>query len=110
MIWLSRRRLISDVYKRLVIGEDDVDADTADINFVNQRRADPRAAREWLRDARSRNELALIARRTRPTLIIVPGRDRLVDVERIRGLVAGLPHVTLVADSDGSHGWNALAG
>lgn len=109
VVGLSRRRAVSDAYKRLVIGEKDTDAETADINFANQVRADPRAAREWLRDGCARDELALIARRTRPTLIIIPARDRLVDVEQLRRLAAGMPRVTLVVDGDGGHGWNAEA-
>ena len=51
VVALSRNRTVSDLYKRYVIAEGDVDAATAQINFVNQRRAHPGAAREWLRDS-----------------------------------------------------------
>jgi pimeloyl-ACP methyl ester carboxylesterase len=107
--WLSRRRTISDLYKRYVIREGPIDRQTSDINFENQRRADLDAAREWLCDALERDNLALITRRTEPTLIIVSANDLLVDVAGLQRLVEGLPYVTMYVDEESGHGWNKAA-
>lgn len=107
--WLSRRRTISDLYKKYVIQEGPVDRHTSDVNFENQRRADLRAAKEWLRDALQRDDLAVITERTAPTLIIVAGNDRLVNVQSLRRLIEGLPGVTIHVDEDGGHGWSEAA-
>src|SRR2546421_5080659 len=53
VVWLSRRRLVSDLYKRLLVEGSDVDRRAADVNFANQRRAAPRAIPEWPRDGLS---------------------------------------------------------
>jgi pimeloyl-ACP methyl ester carboxylesterase len=106
VVWLSRRRAVSDLYKRFVIQEGPVDGETADINFDNQRRADPRAAREWICDGLNRDDFAVIEGRTRPTLIIVAQNDRLVEVERLRMVIESLPHVSLMVDREGGHGWS----
>jgi pimeloyl-ACP methyl ester carboxylesterase len=106
VIWLSRRRTVSDLYKRIAIEGGDVDPHTAEINFLNQRRADPRAAREWLADALKRQDLELVRSRRKPTMIIVPEHDRLVNVERLRQIVAPLPNVALHVDGQGGHGWS----
>jgi pimeloyl-ACP methyl ester carboxylesterase len=106
VVWLSRRRTVSDLYKRLAIEGKDVDPHTADVNYLNQRRADPRAAREWLSDALGREDLDLVRSRAGPTMIIVPQHDRLVNVERLRQMIAPLHHVELVIDDLGGHGWS----
>lgn len=107
--WLSRRRTISDLYKRYVIREGPIDRHTSDINFDNQRRADLDAAREWLCDALQRDDLPLIAERSEPTLIIVSANDLLVDVQGVQRLVERLPCVTLYVDDVSGHGWNKAA-
>ncbi|MGI8846978.1 MAG: alpha/beta fold hydrolase [Candidatus Dormibacteria bacterium] len=107
--WLSRRRVVSDLWKRLAVEGDDVDRATKDINFRNQQRAHPDAAREWLRDALDRSDVGVLARRTLPTLIIVPQEDRLVDVARLREVAAGLRNVDLFVDKNGGHGWGPEA-
>ncbi|MGD1052916.1 MAG: alpha/beta fold hydrolase [Candidatus Dormibacteria bacterium] len=104
--WLSRRRTVSDLYKRIAIEGKVVDPHTAEVNYLNQRRADPRAAREWLADALRRQDLELVRSRAKPTMIIVPEHDRLVNVERLREMVAPLPNVELVVDKLGGHGWS----
>jgi pimeloyl-ACP methyl ester carboxylesterase len=109
VVWLSRQRWISDLYKRFVIVEGDVDNRTADINYENQRRADPRAAREWLNDCLRRDDVAVVAARADATLIIVARHDRLVDVDRLKGLIAKLPDLHVFTDSDQGHGWNEAA-
>jgi pimeloyl-ACP methyl ester carboxylesterase len=109
VVWLSRQRWISDMYKRFVIVEGDVDDRTADINYENQRRADPRAAREWLNDCLRRDDVEVVAARAERTLIIVAHHDRLVDVERLKELIAKLPDLQVFTDSDQGHGWNEAA-
>ncbi|HUZ68717.1 MAG TPA: alpha/beta hydrolase [Candidatus Saccharimonadales bacterium] len=109
VVWLSRQRWISDLYKRFVIVEGDVDNRTADINYENQRRADPRAAREWLNDCLHRDDVEVVAARAAATLIIVANHDRLVDVERLKVLIARLPDLHVYTDSDQGHGWNEAA-
>ncbi len=106
VIWLSRRRSVSDLYKRLAIEGKGVDLHTADVNYLNQRRANPRAAREWLSDSLGREDLEIVQRRVRPTMIIVPEHDRLVNVERLRRMSAALGNVELVVDREGGHGWS----
>jgi hypothetical protein len=39
-------------------------------------------------------------------MIIVPEHDRLVNVERLRQMVAPLDNVQLVVDDQGGHGWS----
>lgn len=109
VIWLSRQRVVSDLYKRCAIEGNDVDRHTSDVNFRNQQRADPAAAKEWLSDALRRRDVELIASRTKPTLIIVPNNDRLVNVTRLRQLVERLGNVELVVDEEGGHGWSPEA-
>ncbi|MHB8487746.1 MAG: alpha/beta fold hydrolase [Candidatus Dormibacteria bacterium] len=109
VVWLSRQRWISDLYKRFVIVEGDVDDRTADINYENQRRADPRAAREWLNDCLRRDDVDVVAGRAEATLIIVARHDRLVDVDRLKELIATLPRLQVFTDSDQGHGWNEAA-
>ena len=109
VVWLSRQRWVSDLYKRFVIVEGDVDDRTADINYENQRRADPRAAREWLNDCLRRDDVDVVAARAERTLIIVARHDRLVDVERLKEVIATLPNLQVFTDSDQGHGWNEEA-
>ena len=109
VVWLSRQRWISDLYKRFVIVEGDVDDRTADINYENQRRADPRAAREWLNDCLRRDDVDVVAARAERTLIIVARHDRLVDVDRLKKLIVTLPRLQVFTDTDQGHGWNEAA-
>jgi pimeloyl-ACP methyl ester carboxylesterase len=109
VVALSRNRRVSDLYKRFVIVEGDVDATTSQVNFENQRRAHPAAAREWLRDGVRRDDLDALLARRRPTLVIVAARDHVVDVERLRSLVTGHPNIELFVDAEQGHGWNSEA-
>jgi pimeloyl-ACP methyl ester carboxylesterase len=107
ILWLSRRRVVSDLYKRLMVEGSDVDAAAADMNFANQTRANPRATREWLRDGLRRRDLDTLAARAAPTLIIAAAGDRIVDVAALRTLAAGWPSVQLAVIEEAGHGWNA---
>jgi pimeloyl-ACP methyl ester carboxylesterase len=106
ILWLSRRRVVSDLYKRLMVEGSDVDAAAADMNFRNQTRANPRATREWLRDGLRRCDLDVLASRPGPTLILAAEDDRIVDVAALRSLALRLPRVQLAVIEEAGHGWN----
>lgn len=105
VVWLSRRRVVSDLYKRLLVEGDDVDPRAAEVNFANQRRADPRATREWLRDGLRRQDAELVAGREGETLLLVAGDDRIADAAALRDLAAAWPRVELAVVEDAGHGW-----
>jgi 2-hydroxymuconate-semialdehyde hydrolase len=106
VLWLSRRRVVSDLYKRLMVEGSDVDHAAAETNFRNQIRASPRATREWLRDGLRRLDVDALAARTEPTLIVAAADDRIVDVEALRTLALRLPAVQLAVIEEAGHGWN----
>jgi pimeloyl-ACP methyl ester carboxylesterase len=107
IVWLSRRRVVSDLYKRLMVEGSDVDHAAADMNFRNQIRAHPPTAREWLRDGLRRRDVAALAARTEPTLILAAADDKIVDVAALRTLALRLPCVQLAVIEEAGHGWNA---
>lgn len=109
VVALSRSRTVSDLYKRFVIEEGDVDDETSEVNFANQRRADSAAAREWLRDGMKSRDLAFLRNRSAPTLVIVAANDQVIDVDRLLRLVAGCPNTSLFVDDQQGHGWNQAA-
>jgi len=109
VVALSRNRTVSNLYKRFVIAEGDVDDRTAQANFANQLRADPAAAREWLRDGVQRGDLAMLLQRTGPTLVIVAAQDQVVDVDELQRLIADRHNITLYVDRQQGHGWNHAA-
>jgi pimeloyl-ACP methyl ester carboxylesterase len=106
-LWLSRRRVVSDLYKRLMVEGDGVDRAAADMNFRNQTRANPRATREWLRDGLRRRDVGLLERRADPTLVLLAAGDRIVDVDGVRALTRRLPCVQFECVAEAGHGWNA---
>ncbi len=103
--WLSHRRVVSDLYKRLLVEGDNVDTSAAQMNFRNQLRADPRALREWLRHGLRRDDVTMLRTLAKPALIIVAADDRIVDVPLLRATVAGMGRVALVEVADAGHGW-----
>jgi len=107
VVALSRSRAASDLYKRYVIAEGEVDQRTSQANFDNQRRANPSAARDWLRDGMRYDGLDTLLRRPGPTLVIVGKRDQVVDVGRLRQLLAGRQNISLFVDTAQGHGWNS---
>ncbi|MEO8898539.1 MAG: hypothetical protein ABI473_07610 [Candidatus Dormibacter sp.] len=109
VVALSRNRLVSDLYKCYVIAEGDVDLQTAQANFDNQRRAHPPAAREWFRDGSRYEGLQTLLKRNGQTLVIVADQDHLVDVQQLRRLIAGRPNIRLFVDSEQGHRWNSAA-
>jgi pimeloyl-ACP methyl ester carboxylesterase len=109
VVALSRNRRVSNLYKRYVIVEGSVDTKTAEANFANQLRADPAAAREWLRDGIKHGDLGALFERTSPTLVIVAANDHVVEVEELRRLIAEHPNIRLYVDQEQGHGWNQAA-
>ncbi len=103
--WLSRRRVVSDLYKRLLVEGDNVDRAAAEMNFRNQLRADPRALREWLLDGLGRDDVAMLRAASGPVLLIVASDDRIVDVPLLSRMVAGMAAVQLAEVADAGHGW-----
>jgi len=105
--WLARRRRVSDWYKRHVTEGVEVDPGPAQVNFDNQLRASPRAARAWLRDGLARDFRARVAGWDRPVLLMVAADDRIVDVPRLVELVAPHTQIELEVVSAAGHGWTA---
>lgn len=103
--WLSRRRVVSDLYKRLLVEGDNVDRAAAEMNFRNQLRAEPRAVREWILDGLACDDVALLGGAGKPALIIVAADDRIVDVPLLRPIVRSMGHVQLAEVADAGHGW-----
>lgn len=105
IVWLGHQRLVSDLYKRVMVEGPDVDAVAAQVNFDNQMRADPRASREWLRDGLGCDELALVRTGGHRTLILMARDDRVLDVPRIVRTLGRESHVDL-AVIEGGHAWS----
>jgi pimeloyl-ACP methyl ester carboxylesterase len=103
--WLSRQRVVSDLYKRLLVEGDNVDSAAAEMNFRNQLRADPRALREWILDGLARDDVALLRASAKPVLMIAASDDRIVDVPMLRRAVGGMRQVQLAEVADAGHGW-----
>ncbi len=107
VVWMGRQRRISDWYKRNFTEDENVDDDGADMNFFNQQRATPRAAKEWLRDGLRRHDLDLLRHHDGETLVLIAEEDRIVDVPAMRDLIRPMNHVHLALFSDAGHGWSA---
>ena len=102
---LSRSRRVSDIYKRFVVEGEGVDQFDAQVNFANQRRASPRAAREWLQDALRQEYQPWLLGWQKPVLMVVAGDDWLLDRAAMDGLAESMPHAEIVVVPDAGHGW-----
>jgi pimeloyl-ACP methyl ester carboxylesterase len=102
---LSRNRLFSDLYKRFLVEGPGVDPYDAQVNFDNQQRADPRAARDWLRDGITRDYRAFLGSWSKPALIVVAADDRTVDVKAICELPRLMPQAQIRVIEAAGHGW-----
>ncbi|MGC2295291.1 MAG: alpha/beta fold hydrolase [Candidatus Dormiibacterota bacterium] len=106
--FLGRRRVLADFYRRVAVeGAAEVDRRAADLNFANQVRADPRAAREWLRDGLGVDFRALLDGWKGPVVVLVAADDRIVELDRLRSYCAGRPHTELSVIESAGHGWDA---
>lgn len=104
--WLAHQRRASDWYKRHLVEGAEVDQRSAQINFDNQLRASPRAARAWLRDGLRHDFRALVAGWPRPVLLIVAADDWIVDVPKLAQLARRHPQVEVAAVEAAGHGWD----
>lgn len=105
IVWLGHQRIVSDVYKRFIVEGSSVDPHAAQVNFDNQMRADPRAAREWLRVGLRCDAIDLVRTGERRTLILMAREDRVIDVPRIVRTLGREPHIELAVVDDGGHAW-----
>ena len=101
----ARNRLVSDVYKRFFVEGAGVDAFDAGVNFENQRRASPRAAREWLRDALAQDYEAWLKSWEQPVLMVVAADDWLLDHDAMQNLTEAMQTAEVVMVPDAGHGW-----
>ena len=106
IVWLGHQRIVSDMYKRVMVEGPDVDPVAAQINFDNQMRATPRAAREWLRDGLACDELTLLRTGGHRTLIFMARQDRVIDVPRIVRTLGRESHIELAIVDDAGHAWS----
>ncbi len=102
---LRRNRVVSDLYKRFLVEGPGVDPYDAQINFLNQCRADARAARDWLRDGIRQDYREFLRAWRKPALIVVAEDDRMVDVEAIRGMQQLMPQAEIRVIAAAGHGW-----
>ncbi len=102
---LRRNRTVSDLYKRFLVEGPGVDAYDAQVNFDNQRRADGRAARQWLRDGITRDYREFLKGWRKPALVVVAADDRTVDVKAIRNLRDLMPQAVIRVIESAGHGW-----
>jgi len=102
---LRRNRTVSDLYKRFLVEGPGVDRYDAQVNFDNQRRADGRAARQWLRDGITRDYREFLKRWRKPALVVVAADDRTVDVTAIRNLRDLMPQAVIRVIESAGHGW-----
>ena len=107
-VWaLGTNRTLSGLYRRLVVGEGaDVDQVENRINFENQVRCLPRAAREWLRDSIRQDYEQWFQQWEQPVLMIVAGDDHMIDVRAMQRLTEGMQTAEVVVIPDAGHGWN----
>lgn len=106
--FLGRRRVLADFYRRIAVeGGAEIDRRSADLNFANQVRADPRAAREWLRDGMRANYRPLLSGWRGPVQVLVAGNDRLLDLSRVEAYCAARPRTELSVIPAAGHGWDA---
>lgn len=102
---LRRNRMVSDLYKRFLVEGPGVDPFDAQVNFDNQRRADARAARQWLRDGITRDYRDFLKSWRKPALVVVAADDRTVDVTAIRNLRDLMPQAVIRVIESAGHGW-----
>jgi len=105
-VWAGRTRWISDWYKRHFTEGEVADDTGADINFINQKRCYPRAAREWLYDALRSHDVELIRERDGPTLMLLAGDDLITDIDAVVRMASDLPSVSLAIFDNAGHGWS----
>ena len=102
---LARSRRLSDIYKRFLVEGPDVDPVDARVNFDNQLRCSPRAAREWLVDAMRRDYESWLRNWEQPVLMVVAADDQLLDHGQMQQLTEAMQTAEVVVVPDAGHGW-----
>ena len=106
--FLGRRRVLADFYRRVAVeGKAEIDRRSADINFANQQRADPRAAREWLRDGLGTDFRPLLDGWKGPVAVLAAADDRLLEMDRVTDFCAHRPQTAISVITSAGHGWDA---
>jgi pimeloyl-ACP methyl ester carboxylesterase len=103
--WLARNRRVSDIYKRLMVEGPDVDPFDARVNFLNQTRATPRAAREWLSDAVKQDYQQWLLGWEQPVLFVVAEDDSVLDLREMQKLTERMQTAEVVIVPEAGHGW-----
>lgn len=105
---VGRSRRVADLYRRLVVeGSAEVDARSAEVNFLNQLRSHPRAAREWLRDGMGADFRRLVNGLRMPRAVLAAADDRLVRLDRLAEFCRGADGLTLDLLPAAGHGWTS---
>jgi pimeloyl-ACP methyl ester carboxylesterase len=102
---LARNRRVSDLYKRYFVEGPNVDQFDARVNFVNQVRASPRAAREWLSDALRQDYQAWLLTWEQPVLMVVAEDDSILDMAAMQRLTEQMQTAEVVIVPEAGHGW-----
>jgi 3-oxoadipate enol-lactonase len=106
--FLGRRRTLADFYRRVAVeGRTEIDRRSGDVNFANQVRADPRAAREWLQDGMRADFRPLLIGWKGPLAVLAAADDRLLDLARVEEFCARRPQTQISVISAAGHGWDA---
>jgi pimeloyl-ACP methyl ester carboxylesterase len=102
---LARNRLISDFYKRHFVEGPDVDPFDALVNFENQIRCSPRAAREWVQSALHLDLEDWLRTWEQPVLMVVAADDSILDHDQMQRLTESMQTAEVVVVPDAGHGW-----
>jgi pimeloyl-ACP methyl ester carboxylesterase len=102
---LARNRRVSDLYKRFFVEGPKVDPFDARVNFANQLRATPRAAREWLADALRQDYEPWLRDWEQPVLMVVAADDSLLDMRAVQQLTEQMQTAEVVIVPEAGHGW-----
>lgn len=105
---LGRWRVAADLYRRFVVeGATVIDRRSADVNFGNQARANPRAAREWLRDGISVSFIPLLSGWRGDVFALAAADDRILEVGLLEAFCRARPRTELSLVEASGHGWSA---
>jgi pimeloyl-ACP methyl ester carboxylesterase len=102
---LARSRLLSDFYKRFFVEGPNVDPIDARVNFENQIRCTPRAAREWVHSALHEDYQDWLRGWEQPVLMVVAADDWILDHDRMQLLTESMQTAEVVIVPDAGHGW-----
>lgn len=105
--FLGRRRVVADLYRRLAVeAGSEVDRRAADLNFANQLRAHPRAAREWLRNGIGEDFRVLLQVWPGQVAVLAAADDRLLELGRVAEFCGQRPRTEMSVIPSAGHGWD----